>query len=210
MTIFDKKKSKIFSENSDQIFEKKLFFLFELKVTSPSNDHVITIKIHSKNFQNFHQNFLINFTDELFSLGMIQFYIHLIEIVSKLKFFVQIPKISQNFKLRFLSQAHLLRQVFSVGQKWNFGWTAVQVQLPRNFTVHFLSFTVVFKIFVASYFLRTRPVEIILEVSLISFQFELWIIYLDLISRFLTSKTSSKFQFENFRNFRRSHDGSHD
>ena len=103
MTIFDKKKSKIFSENSDQIFEKKLFFLFELKVTSPSNDHVITIKIHSKNFQNFHQNFLINFTDELFSLGMIQFYIHLIEIVSKLKFFVQIPKISQNFKLRFLS-----------------------------------------------------------------------------------------------------------
>ena len=32
MTIFDKKKSKIFSENSDQIFEKKTF-LFELKVT---------------------------------------------------------------------------------------------------------------------------------------------------------------------------------
>jgi len=26
MTIFDKKKSKIFSENSDQIFEKKLSF----------------------------------------------------------------------------------------------------------------------------------------------------------------------------------------
>ena len=65
-------------------------------------------------------------------------------------------------------------------------------------------------IFVASLFFSAN---FILEVSLISFQFELWIIYLDLISRFFTSKTPSKFQFENFRifrNFRRSHDGSRD
>ena len=53
----------------------------------------------------------------------------------------------------------------------------------------------------------------ILEVSLISFQFELWIIYLDLISKLQNRPRNFNSKIDrNFfdRNFRRSHDGSHD
>ena len=64
MTIFDKKKVKnIFRKFRSNFWEKTFLFL-NLKSPSPSNDRVITIKIHWKNFWKISSKF---FLSELFA-----------------------------------------------------------------------------------------------------------------------------------------------
>ena len=137
--------------------------------------------------------FSLSISDEL--LLRSEFYIHLIEIVSKL--YGQFLKISvDQSESRFLSDL-----VGYDGTSLDTRRTTVQVKLPRYFTVHLMLFTAV-----CTFLLHHINPSVFCKLYFRSFFnfFPIWIMDHLFGFNFKTPKPSSKFQFENRSKFLRS------